>query len=121
MRALGAHVRMLGDKLESVKRRELPNCDLDMVARKVADAQGDTTNLASGLHRKTVRSYDSIRLGVDGALVEVSKPLKEAFDREAQSLQQSDHNAVCRAANATGRLSVNLQVANYKRLGVIDG
>lgn len=53
-RALEARVHKLCDKLNLLKRRESTNCDLEVTTRKVADTQGDTTNMVTGLHRSTV-------------------------------------------------------------------
>lgn len=62
-------VRMLCDELGSLKRRESMICNLEANTCKVAEAQGDTVNLITGLHWNTVWSYYAICCGVHGALV----------------------------------------------------
>lgn len=81
-------MHMSPDELGALKRRESMNCDLKVITRKVADDKGDTIDLVTGLHQSSVSSYDSICRKVNGALVEVSKCLKETFHCEAQNLQQ---------------------------------
>lgn len=44
---LGARVRLLCDELDSLNRCELTKCDLKVISCRVADAQGDFTNLAT--------------------------------------------------------------------------
>lgn len=51
-----ARVCMLCGKLDSPKRRNATNCDLEFTICKVADAQGDITDLVMGLHRSTLSS-----------------------------------------------------------------
>lgn len=63
VRALEARLHILGAKLNLLKRCESPNCDMEVITRKVADTQDNITNMVTGLHRNTVRSYDSIRRG----------------------------------------------------------
>lgn len=73
-------MRILGNELDFLKRRESPNCELEVMTRIVADAKSNITDTVTWLHRDTVSSYNSVRRGVDGALVEVGTRLKEAFD-----------------------------------------
>lgn len=96
VKAVEARVRMSSDKLVSLNRRESTNCDLKVIIRKVADAQGGVTNLVMRLQCSTVSSYASIHSSSVGALVEVSKCLKKMFSCEARNLQQG----VCEAVNA---------------------
>lgn len=65
---------------------------------KVADAQGDTTDLVTGVHHEAESLYDSICRWVDWALVEVSRRLEMASEHEAQNLQQSGRDTVRGAA-----------------------
>lgn len=60
VRALEKRVQMLCGELDSLKRRKSTNCNLEVIAPKVADALGDITNLVTGLLQSTVSSYDSI-------------------------------------------------------------
>lgn len=53
-KALDARWLLLGDKTVLLKRRESKNCDLETMTRKVADAQGETTDMVTGLHRDMV-------------------------------------------------------------------
>lgn len=72
VRALDALVCMLRDILDLRQRCESTNCSLEVITRKVADAQGDITNPATRLHENTTSFYDDICRNVDGAIVEVS-------------------------------------------------
>lgn len=65
-----------------------------MTTCKVANARGDVVNIVKGLHRDNVGANKSIHCNVDQSLVSVSKRLKEAFNREARSLQQVVCDAV---------------------------
>lgn len=112
-------MRMPGDELDFLKRRKSTNCDLKVMTIKKADAEGDITDMVTGFYRKTGVFYDSIRSGVDGAIVKISRRLKEPFDREARSLQQCVCDAVCDAAEGTRGLFANLPVAIDKRLRII--
>lgn len=78
--AVGARVSMLCDELCSPKRRQSMNCELEVTTHKVADVQGDTTNLVKGPHRSTVSSYGSISRNDDGVLGKVNTHFMEAFD-----------------------------------------
>lgn len=69
VRVLEAHVHLRGDMLEPHKRFESTNCVIEVMTRKVADAQCNISVVVTGLKRGTVRSYDSICQEVDGALV----------------------------------------------------
>lgn len=121
VKALEARVRMLGGEMDSLKRRESANSDLEVMTRKIVNAQGDITNVVTGLHRDAVSSYDSIRGRFDGALVEVSRRRKEAFDRKAQSLQQSVGEAVRGAPEGSRWSFVSAPAAIDKNLGIIVG
>lgn len=118
VKASGAPERMLGEDLDFLKGREAENCGLELMIRKKADAKGDITNMVTELHRKTVLSYVSNRLGVNGALVEVSTRLKKAFACEARSLQRSVRDTVRGAAEETRGLFASTPVAIGKTLGV---
>lgn len=85
---------LLGAELDSLKRRESTNYDLEVMTRKVADAQGDITDIVTGLLRDIVSSYDSIVTEVDGVFVAISRRLKEAFNRGARCLKQSVRDGV---------------------------
>lgn len=61
VRALKAHVRMMLDKLYSLKRRESRDCRPKATTRKVADAQGEITNLFTWLQQNRDGLYDAIR------------------------------------------------------------
>lgn len=65
--ALKARVRMRGDEIDSLKRSESTNCNMEVTTRKVVNTQADVTNLVMGLHRDIVISYDFIRRSVHGA------------------------------------------------------
>lgn len=75
LKALKERVHLLGDELDSLKRRESTNRDLEVTTRKVADAQSDITIKVAGLHRDFVSLYKSTCRGVDVALVEISRRL----------------------------------------------
>lgn len=102
-----------------LKRRESPNCNLAGMTRKLADAQGDIDDMVAGLHRDTVGLYDCIRCGVDGALVEISRCLKRAFDRKVRSLQQSVRDAVRDAAAETFELFASTPVTHENCLKLL--
>lgn len=70
-------MRIMGDGMNLLKRREATNCDVEIVSRKVGDAQGDIINFVTVLHRKPVSMDDSVCCGVIRAFVEVSRRLKE--------------------------------------------
>lgn len=91
-------MRLLSDELDLLKRRESTNCYMELMTRKVADAQGGIFSMVTGSHRDTVRSYNSVRRGADVALGEVSRRLIRAFDCEARSLQPSVRDVVRSAA-----------------------
>lgn len=59
-------MRILGDELESLSCRKLTNRYMEVVTRKAADVQGDTTDLVTGLHGDIVSFYDYVRSGVEG-------------------------------------------------------
>lgn len=63
--------------------------------------------------------YDALRRGADGAVVEVSRFLKEALDCEARSLQQSIYDVVRGAVEETPGSLTNAPVAIDKKLRVI--
>lgn len=86
LRTLNAHVSILCYQLDLLKRRDSTNYELVVTIRRIADAQGDITNLVTGIYRNTVTSYDSSFCSVVEALVDLSKRLKEDFDREVHSL-----------------------------------
>lgn len=121
MKALEARARMLGDLLDLPERREATNCDIEVMARNVAGAQGDITDRMTGLRRETVCLYDSLCRGVDGALLEFSRRLKELFDLEARNFSQSVHKAARGAVDGTRGLFANALATIKKRLGVIVG
>lgn len=63
--------------------------------------QGKITNLPMVFSTDTVSSYDAIGHGAIGAIVEVGRRPKEAFDREARNPQQSVRDRVREAAKKT--------------------
>lgn len=100
-RAFQVHVRILCDKLILLKRRESTKCSMVVTTRKVADAQGDTTNLIMGLHQSNASLYYAIRLSFEGAFVKFSRRLKEGFDCKARSFQQDVSDTVLAVAEST--------------------
>lgn len=74
---------------------------MEVVTRKLTQAQGNVTRMVTSLHRDTVNSSNSIRRRVDRAPVEVIRRLKEASDRKARILQQNVCDAACGAAEET--------------------
>lgn len=121
VRALKTRAHMLGDKLDSLKCRESTNFKVEVKIRKVIETQSDITDLVTGLHCKAVRSYDFFSRGVDGALVEVSRYLKEAFARKTQNLQQIVRDTVRRAVEEIQGSFVDASGLIDKWLGVIVG
>lgn len=119
VRALEARVRMLSDELDSLKSCESTGCDLEVMPHKVADAQNNTTDLVTSLHRDTLSLYDSICHAGNSALVQIIRHLGEAFGREVQNLQQIAHDTVCGAAKEARGLFANMFSAIDKWLGVI--
>lgn len=99
--ALEARVRMLRHELNSLKRRDSASYILILNICKVADAQGNITNLLIRLHRSTVSFYNFNCRNVAEDLVEVSKRLKEAFIRRACRLQRGFRDAVRAEAETT--------------------
>lgn len=95
---LGACVRLLSDELDSLKRHEFTDCNIEVMPLKLADDRGEITSLISCLHRNILISYDSTLHGVYGAVGEVCRCPKEAFDREAQNLLQKVRDTICGAA-----------------------
>lgn len=100
-RAFEARVRLLTDDLGTLRGRDSTNCNLKVTTCKEADALADTIGMVTSLHRGTMCLYDYIPRKVDGAFVEVSKHLKEAFICKARSLPQSVCEAVCAAKKDT--------------------
>lgn len=100
--ALEALVRMLCDELGSHKYFESTNCDVEVITHKVAEAQEDTINLVTRLHRSNASSYHFIRRNVHGTLVEVSNRSKKVINCDACSLQQGVYDAV-RAATESAQ------------------
>lgn len=121
VKALEAPELMLGVEMDLLERREATNSDLEVKACNVADAQGDNSDMVTGLHQETVMLYNSICGGLDEAFVEVSRRLKEAIDREAQSLQQSVRDVVRGAEEQTRGSFANAPVSIDKRLELIVG
>lgn len=107
-------MRLLGVEWDLLTRRVSTNCDLEVTTRKVASAQGDTTDTVTGLHQDTLSSYDSIWGGVYGTLVVVRRRQKTSFDREARSLRDCVCDAVRGAANETHGLLANASLRTIK-------
>lgn len=121
VKTLKASVHLLPDELGSLKRCESTHGNLEVMSRKLASAQSDITDMVTGVHRDTVRSYGFIRRRVDEVLVKASSRLKEAFDRETRCLQQGVRDAVRIAAEETCGSFANASVAIGKMLGVSFG
>lgn len=85
------------------------------------DAQGYITNRVAGLNQDTMRLYDFICRRVDRDYVEVSRRLKEAYYRDARSLQYSVCEVVRRAAEKTCGSSANATVVKDKILEIAVG
>lgn len=101
-----------------LKRCESMNCDLDVITRKAADLQGNITSLVTRLYQSSVTSYSFTRCNVNGALIEISKHLKEVFDRGARSLPQGVREAVRAAAESTRSLPAGASCAVNKSMGL---
>lgn len=114
-------MRMLCEKLGSLKCHESTECNLEAIVRKVADAHYDTTNMGTWMPRSTVSSYAVICRDIDGALVEVSKRLKEAFDCEARTLKQSFCDALLAAVESTRVQFAGSLGALDKSMGMVIG
>lgn len=63
------------DELDSLKRKEPAGFDMEVVGRKIADANGKASNLVEGLRRDTFDSYASIRHDGDQKLLAVGSRL----------------------------------------------
>lgn len=50
VRAFETRVRLPGKELDSLKRCESTNCDVEVMTCKVADAQGNNTDIVTGSH-----------------------------------------------------------------------
>lgn len=98
-----------------------------MTTCNVADGQGEITNWVMRLLWSTVSSYNSIRRSTDVVLVEVSKRLKEAFDRRVRGLQHGIRDAVRAAAETTrglfagapGTVHENLEIKLGRATGTV--
>lgn len=95
------------------------NCDPKVMTQKLADVKDNIFGVVTGLHQEAVSSYNSTRRGVNGVLVEVSRCLKEAFDRETRGLQKSVCAAVRGIAEGTRGSFTKALIVIDKRLGVI--
>lgn len=76
---------------------------MTVVSCKFVDAESDINGLVDGLRRGTYEPYASICHNVGQSLVRVSEHMKEMLDHEVMELQQSVHDAICRAARSVQR------------------
>lgn len=88
---LECYIGLLKDELESLKRKDLIGCDMEVVSHKVADSKGKVSNFIDRLHRDSFNSYSNIRQNVDQTLLAVGIRLAKLIDREAKHLQESLH------------------------------
>lgn len=121
VRAPEARVRLPCNEVDSLKRRKLAKIDVEVMIRRVVDRQGNIIEVIMGLHRDKVDFYNSNCCGVCVTLVEFSKRLKEAFDCEAENLQQNVCDDVCGAAKKARASFENAPGATDMRLGVTVG
>lgn len=121
VRTLEAHAGTLRDELDSFKRRESSYCDLEMISFKEEDAQSNITDPTAGLHQNTVIFLDPICHSVTGALVEVSKYPKKAFDPETRNLLQGVREAACAVAESCQGAFAGASGIIDKRLEVTIG
>lgn len=68
-------IGLLKDELESLKQKELTECNTEVVRCKVAKAKDKVTNVVDGLPRDTFDSYDNIRHNIDQTLLVVGSRL----------------------------------------------
>lgn len=76
-RMLEARVGLLEVEQASQKRKELTGCNIEVVHRKVPEANGDIKELNRGMGRDTFGSYASILHNADQSLLAVNNRLKK--------------------------------------------
>lgn len=118
---LKAHVRLLKDQLNSLKREDSNGCNMELVRRKVADAKRGRKKLAVGFRRNIFGSYASLRHSVNQSLITVSSRLKRMFDSEAKTLQQSVHDVYCDSASNVQNSFFDAPEAVKRSLSLIVG
>lgn len=74
---------------------------MQIVGRRVADADGKVNSLVDGLHRNTFDSYVSFQHSVDQTLLALGSHLREVFDREPKELQRGVHAALRHGAGGS--------------------
>lgn len=70
----------LKDELDSLKRKVMTRCDINIVGREVVEAKGKVNMLIDGLRHDTFESYTNIRRNVDQTLLEVGGLLRDLID-----------------------------------------
>lgn len=59
---------MLCCKRDSIKPCGSRSCDTEVMTCKMADAKGDNTDPALGVHQDAVSTYDSVCCGINEAI-----------------------------------------------------
>lgn len=116
-----AHLCMTRFGLDLPKRLVSLSCDLRGTTRKLTDARGGVTDLATKLLLNPVRMYDSASCIVYGASVKFGAHRKKRFVHETRSLQRSARDAICAAARRARSSFARPPRAADKKLALNDG
>lgn len=94
---------------------------MEVVSRKVADAEGELNSLIDRFRQDAFDSYAIIRHNIDQKFLEICSRLRELIDSTASKLRRSVHSALCDAAGGVQMLLISTPEDADKNLNSIAG